>query len=317
MSDGNYTFDPDSLSFEKTDTNKGKKFLISFLTQLIAAFVIGVIVFLTISYTIKSPRQKKTERENQLMQQEYEQLAQKYMQVDKVMEDIKQRDRDIYRVIYETPLEEDDYTSKYDKYFGNVTNNELLSMIEQASDTASALLKSEETSYNELKFLLTNSKEDLSQIPSIQPISDPEIEVMYYGFGQKLDPIYKTPQFHKGMDMSCKVGTVVIATANGTVEKIGEGREFGKHIVINHKNGYKTTYAHLSEYTVKNGSKVKRGDVIGFVGNTGKSLTPHLHYEITFKDQPVNPAHYFFESLGPDKYVKLKKTANSCGLSLD
>ncbi|MBR4264974.1 MAG: M23 family metallopeptidase [Bacteroidales bacterium] len=317
MSDNNYTFDPDSLSFEKADPKKGRKFLISLVTQLIGAFVIGLVVFLTISYTIKSPKQKKIERENEIMKQEYTQLSEKYAQADKVMEDIKQRDKDLYRAIFETEPIEEDLSNRYDKYAGNVSNKVLSEMMLTSADSSAIMLKLEETVFNELKYKLMNSKEKLQEIPSILPISDPEVSIIYYGFGQKLDPIYKTPQFHKGLDIAATIGTEVYATADGVVEFRGEGRVHGKHIIINHKNGYKTTYAHLSEYTVKNGSKVKRGEIIGFVGNTGKSLTPHLHYEINFKGQPINPVHYFFETLGPNQYSKLKTIANSIGLSLD
>ncbi|MCQ2253633.1 MAG: M23 family metallopeptidase [Bacteroidales bacterium] len=318
MSDGNYTFDPDSLSYEKAEPKKGKKFLISLISQVLAASVIGLVVFLTISYTIKTPRQKKMERENEVMQQEYNSLSEKYTRVDSVLKDIKQRDKDIYRAIFETELQDgEDRRTKREFYANILDDDSLTRQITAMVDAGSGMLKREESAYNELKYKLMNSKENLTEIPAILPVKDPEVNLIYYGFGKKLDPIYKTSDNHYGIDIAAGTGAEIFATANGVVEFCGDKREKGKHVVINHRNGYKTIYAHMSEFMVKNGQKVKRGDIIGFVGNTGKTLTPHLHYEIQHNGQPINPTNYFFCSLNPEKWEKLVQIANSRGLSLD
>ncbi|MBQ5403208.1 MAG: M23 family metallopeptidase [Bacteroidales bacterium] len=314
MSEQNYRFDSDSLSFEKEDPKKGRKFLISFSTTLVAALVIGAVVFLAITNTIKTPGQREIEMENNVMREEYERLDTKYKQSQEVLNALKEQDRNIYRSIYETdPFDDDDNG----KDLSNLNDEALLKMIKNDTDTLNKLLMSEETQFTELKYILENSKEDLTEIPCVQPITDDGIKIMYYGFGQKLDPIYKTPQLHKGLDIAATIGTEVIATASGTVDFVGENHEYGKYIVINHKNDYQTVYAHLSEFTIKRYQKVKRGDIIGFVGNTGKSLAPHLHYEIIYKNRQINPVHYFFGSLRPEDYGKLKKIVNGNGLSLD
>ena len=317
MADKNYTFDPDSLSYKKNEQKKGRQFLISFLTQIVAAVFIGLLVFLAISYAIKTPGQKKTEQENAFMRQKYAQLSEKYKQADAIMEELKKRDRDIFRTVYESELPSVNTTPHYGNIDSSIGNHKLLQVITNLTDSSKKMLKNEESAFNELKFMLKDFKENPAEIPSLQPVADPDIEVMYYGFGQKLDPIYKTPKFHAGIDISAGIGTEVVASANGIIEYTGEGREYGKHIIIDHKNGYKTVYAHLSEYAVKKMQKVKRGDVIGFVGNTGKSLAPHLHYEISFKGQSVNPANYFFGNIGPAQYYKLKRLTEGGGLSLD
>ncbi|MBO7463486.1 MAG: M23 family metallopeptidase, partial [Bacteroidales bacterium] len=154
-------------------------------------------------------------------------------------------------------------------------------------------------------------------LPSILPVEHTGVDLIYYGFGKKLDPIYKTPKTHNGIDIAANTGTEIHATANGTVEFIGDKREHGKHIIINHNNGYKTLYAHVSEFMVRWGQKVKRGDVIGLVGNTGKSLTPHLHYEVQYNGHAINPVNYFFASLGPQQWNKVVKIAETRGLALD
>ncbi len=318
MSDGNYILNQETLTYEKKDPKKGRKLLIAILMQVLAAVVIGAVVFLAISYTIKTPRQKKLERENAAMQQELDVLADKYTKVDSVLNDIKQRDRDLYRAIFETEMTDWEGSNGSQERFGLITEDaDLADTVRRITERQQQKLTSEEAAFNELKYKLTNYKENLTEIPSILPISDPKVELSYYGFGKKLDPIYKTPETHEGLDIAASTGTEVMATANGIVEYIGDKQKYGKHIVINHKNGYKTIYAHLSGYTARIGQRVRRGEVIGFVGNTGKSLTPHLHYEIQYKGQAINPTTHTFGSLKPEQWQKLNVTSKSIGLSLD
>lgn len=317
MSDGNYRFDPDSLGYEKEEQHKWRKRAIRIVTQALATLTIGLVVFLTISYTIKTPRQNKIERENALMAQEYEVLSQKYEKVDSVLKDIEQRDKDIYRAIFETDAETDDRLQRREMYTSIASDDSLKHLVSAMTEACSRKLKDEENNFGEMQYLLAKDKEELSQLPSILPIDHPEIDLIYYGFGKKLDPIYKTPKMHDGIDIAANIGTEIYATANGTIEYTGDMREHGKHIIIDHKNGYKTLYAHLSEYMVKRGQKVKRGDLIGLVGNTGKTLTPHLHYEVQYNGKAVNPSNYFFASLDPLQWNRVVKVAATRGLCLD
>ena len=319
MAEKDYTFDPDSLTFKKNEEKKnGKRIIISIITQIVAAVFIGIVIFLTISNTIKTPTQNRLEQENAVMEEELKQLEEKYNKATEAMQTLSSRDKEIYRSVYEHEdlSEEDAYKMRYEE-LQKKDGVDLYNLLKDKSALSSKMLKDEEAAFNELKFKLLNYKEDLNDIPSILPVSDPKMESVYYGFGKKLDPIYKTPKTHNGIDISASIGTEIKASANGVVEYIGDSREHGRHITINHKNGYKTTYAHLSDYAVKKNQKVKRGEVIGFVGNTGKSLTPHLHYEISFNGQFVNPVHYFFVSIEPKEYSKLKTMATNGGSSLD
>jgi len=318
MSDGNYIFNQETLTYEKKETKKGRKLLIAILSQGVAAILIGVVVFLAISYTIKTPRQKKLERENAAMQQELDVLGERYTKVDSVLNDIQQRDRDIYRAIFETDMSDWEGSNGSSEHFAAIASDrDLADTVRRITEYQQRKLTEEEAVFSELKYKLANYKENLTEIPSILPIADPNVELSYYGFGKKLDPIYKTPETHEGLDIAASTGTEVMATANGIVEYIGDKQRYGKHIVINHKNGYKTIYAHLSGYVAKYGQRVRRGEVIGFVGNTGKSLTPHLHYEIQYKGQAINPTTHTFGSLRPQQWQMLNATSKSIGLSLD
>lgn len=317
MSDGSYRFDPDSLGYEKEEQHKWRKMAIRIVTQALAAITIGLVVFLTISYTIKTPRQNQIERENALMAQEYTMLSQKYEKVDSVLKDIEQRDKDIYRAIFETEMEPDNRLQRREMYTSIASDDSLKRLVSAMTEASCKKLKDEEKTFSDLQFLLSKDKDELRSLPSILPINHPEIDLIYYGFGKKLDPIYKTPKMHNGIDIAATIGTEIYATANGTVEFTGDMREHGRHIIINHKNGYKTLYAHLSEYMVKRGQKVKRGDLIGLVGNTGKTLTPHLHYEVQYNGKAVNPSNYFFASLAPQQWNRMVKVAATRGLCLD
>ncbi len=315
MSDDKYTFDPDSLSFEETDRKKGKKIIISIVTQLLAAVSIGLLVFLTISYTIKTPGQRKVERENEAMREVHEQLNARFEQTSIVLEDLRDRDREIYRAIFSTAPPLDDDSTEYN--YSGISETQIASHYTQTTGKVVEMLHSEDSTVNQLLSLLEQCKDSLKYIPSIMPLDNIGLKYLAYGYGKKLDPIYKTPQAHKGIDFAAPKGTVVTATAAGTVEYVGEKREHGVMVIIDHKNGFKTIYSHLSDYVVRYGKQVKRGETIGFVGNTGKSLTAHLHYEITYKGKSINPIDFFFEDINPENYHKLKMMANNGGLCLD
>ncbi len=157
----------------------------------------------------------------------------------------------------------------------------------------------------------------MQQIPAIQPIYNNNLNYHVSGFGKKIDQLYKSPIFHSGIDYAAPEGTKVYATADGVVILAANQRRYGNQIIIKHNSDYQTRFAHLSEISVNSGQRIKRGDVIGLVGNTGKSLIPHLHYEVIYRGKPVNPVNYFFLDLFPEDYIKIKYLANKTGLSLD
>lgn len=316
MADEHYSFDPDTLSFENADKKKGRRILMAILTQVLAALAVAVFVFLAVSYTVKSPKQKKIEHENQIMSAQYQSLVDRYRQTEKVMEDLNQRDKDIYRAIFEADPPKED-SSDFDYIFGEVSDNSIFDHVKSNLDSAVACLKKEEASVNELWYLLQNSNFAPESVPAIQPVDNKDSKCLVYGFGRKLDPIYKTPRPHYGIDFAAQKGTEVMAAAAGKVVISRIEKEDGLKIVIDHRNGFKTYYAHLSESIVRPGQKVKRGDVIGFVGNSGKSLTSHLHYAINYQGDFINPISFIFENTSPEQYFAIKRMAEKGGMSLD
>lgn len=323
MADKNYTFDPNSLTYRKDEKTRGRRILIRILTQFFAAIFIGVLVFFAISYTITTPSLKRIREENSFMQQEYKRVEDKYNQANELLKKIKERDDELYRAVYETevPKETADSSQRLEELKAGLPEGDpvaLMTAMAEVMDSVVQKVDNETFQVEDLKLMMLNSKNALPYIPCIMPIPDEAVDLVYYGFGPKLDPIYKTLHIHNGIDISAKVTTTVIATADGIVETVGENREYGRYIIINHKNGYKTLYAHLSEYTVKKAQQIKRSAAIGFVGNSGKSVSPHLHYGVSYNGQWINPIHYFFADInGVNEFKLLKKKVRSSGLSLD
>ena len=247
--------------------------------------------------------------------QVYDQLNERYSQTSIVLSDLQDRDREIYRAIFSTapPVDDDSLEYNYD----SLGASEIAAHYTKTTNNVAAMLHNEDSTVNNLFAILEKQTDSLKYIPSVMPLENNNLQYLAYGYGKKLDPIYKTPQVHKGIDFAAPKGTVVVATAAGTVEYVGEKRDHGVMVIIDHKNGFKTTYSHLSDYVVRTGKKIKRGETIGFVGNSGKSLTAHLHYQINYNGKAINPIDFFFEDTDPETYHKLIMMANNGGLCLD
>ena len=172
-------------------------------------------------------------------------------------------------------------------------------------------------SFDELRRLASSRADRLSHIPAIQPVSELMLKQMASGYGRRVDPVYGTMKFHEGMDFACDVGTPVYATGDGTVKAADWHSGYGNRIDIDHGFGYLTRYAHLSKISVKPGQSVKRGDLIGLSGNTGKSTGPHVHYEVRLKDVPQNPVNYYFYDLTPEEYAAMIEHAENAGHVMD
>ena len=172
-------------------------------------------------------------------------------------------------------------------------------------------------SFDFLKSQAATMSDRISHIPAIQPISSKFLKTMASGYGYHHDPIYGTSKFHAGMDFSAAIGTPVYATGDGTVKVAGWESGYGNSIDIDHGFNYLTRYAHLSEILVKPGQAVKRGDLIGKVGNTGKSTGPHLHYEVRHRGEPQNPVNYYFMDLTPEQYDEMIRQAENAGHVMD
>ncbi len=315
-------YNPETLEYEEDLKSKKSKYF-TILSILLSALVVYGLLFIASSYVAETPTQRKLNRENKLLEQYYQALSKRKKQTDAVLAELSEKDKNIYRAIFETEPEVDSMLAynPYDKFetteisaFPSINSKKLKQHIHELAE--------QEKSINIIKQLINKNKEQLKYIPSIKPLKATNVEYSVYGYGKRIDPVYKSPVFHSGIDFSAPAGTKVYATADGKVTHSGEKRShsargMGKQIRIKHGSSYTTVYAHLNSIKVRNGKRVKRGDLIGTVGNTGKSFVPHLHYEVILNGKQVNPINYFFIDLTAEQYDELHKESLRGGLSLD
>ncbi len=317
MKDNNLRkFDLDNLEYQE-DIPKYRRVLRTILSQIVAIFFIVIIAYIVGSYIFVTPEQRLLQEQNRQLMKEYNRQLEQYKQLEKAIEELKQRDKDIYRVIFEAePPEETPITdlAKLD----SMKMDDIVKWNREDLDKIYSSWYSKKKLYTQFLVYVKNNMGKIQHIPSIQPVPNRGLKFIVYGFGRKIDPVYKTPSFHKGIDFAAPGGTPVFATADGIVTEANRKiRGLGKHIKIDHENGFETLYAHLSEMKVHSGQKVKQGQVIGYVGNTGKALLPHLHYEVIYKGNNLNPVYFFFLELPPDQFEKILTESNNSGISLD
>ena len=323
MSPAKYKFNPESLSFDKIRLGVKAVFL-RFLAYLIGSLFIALIYGVIFALFVDSPKEKALKREIAQMTIQYEILNKGMDDVEKVLGHLEQTDDNLYRTIFEAePIP----ASLREGGIGGVNRYKELEgydnskvVVETASrlDKITKMIYMQSRSFDDLIALAKKKEEMLACIPAIIPISNKDLTRTASGFGLRIHPIYKITMFHYGMDFTAPMGTDVYVTGDGVVESITrDQRGYGKHIVINHGFGYKTLYAHLDNFNVRIRQKVKRGDVIGFVGSTGLSLAPHLHYEVHINDVPVDPSNYYFNDLTPADYERLIEIASRSGQSFD
>ena len=318
MSKKRYYFNTKSLSYEKVRLRPAdiiKQSLWYLATGLVFAAVTMIIAY----NTFESPKEKQLSRELDQLKLQYDLLDNRIEQAMLVLDDIQKRDDNIYRVIFEaepipTGVRRAGYggTDRYNQLQG-YDNSELMVRTSQKLDFLSKQIVVQSKSFDEILKLVQNKATMLAAIPAIQPISTKDLKQLASGFGWRTDPIYKMPKFHAGMDFAAPIGTEIYATGDGTVMRAdAQAAGYGNHIRIDHGYGYMTLYGHLSRVKVRPGQKVKRGEVIGYVGNTGKSTGPHLHYEVIKNGENQNPINFYFNDLTPDEYeAMLKISANS------
>ena len=318
-----YYFNTHSLKYEKVVVSIRKR-VFQIFGWLATAIVFGAII-MTFSYSyFESPREKQLERELSEMELQYEFLNNRLDQVTAVISDLQRRDDDIYRVIFEAepipgPVREAG-TGGVNRYASleGYSNSRLMVETNRKIDKITKQLYIQSKSFDEIFNLARNKNEMLASIPAIQPISNKDLTAMASGFGYRIHPIYKTARMHNGIDFTAPIGTEIYATGNGRVENIeSTGRGYGNNVVLNHGYGYKTLYAHLSKIVVKRGQKVVRGDLIGYVGSTGTSTAPHLHYEVIKNGVKINPINFFFNDLTPAEYEKMLEMSSQVNQSFD
>jgi len=270
-----------------------------------------------------TPEEKRLKYENEKMQDQFKVLQMQTKHIKGVLADLQERDDNLYRAILQAePIPEQVReglfvgTNRYES-FNNMRNSDLLIYSTQQVDQLSKMVYTQSKSYDELMNLAKNNEHRLLCIPAIQPILNKNMTSMASGYGRRIDPIYHVATFHEGMDFSAHIGTKVFATGEGSVNYAGWRQGYGNTIQINHGYNYQTLYAHLSEIDVRIGEKVKRGDVIGKVGSTGKSTGPHLHYEVHYRGGPQNPSNYYYLDLSPKEYDQMIRISSNFGQTMD
>ncbi|WGK65444.1 M23 family metallopeptidase [Croceiramulus getboli] len=325
MSKIKYYYDSETLSYRKIAPKKGRKLKIaifSILGSLLSGFLL-LLVYLNIP-SLATPREKALQRELENMTFQYEILNKKMEQIEVVLEDIEQRDNTIYRLYFEAnPIPEEQRragfggVNRYQQLEG-YDNSKMIIDANRRIDILTKQLVVQSKSLDEVAKLAEEKEKLLASIPAIQPVRNKDLTRMASGYGMRSDPFTKQRKMHRGMDFTAPRGTPVYATGDGIVERAdARSTGYGNHIRINHGYGYTSLYAHLYKYNVKKGQRVKRGDLIGFVGSTGRSQAPHVHYEI-FKDgERINPINFYYGDLTPEEFEEILRQSELSNQSLD
>lgn len=319
MRKGTYYYNPNTLSYEPVVVTWKQRIwrAIAFLTT---TFFFAVVT-LTLGYSfITPPSQANTEEMLKELENNYLILDKRIESLNRVVQELEDRDDNVYRVIFEAQPLPDELrrgSREHQERFRELSKKSRAALISSTSDKLKQLERQvyvQSKSYDQLEKLVRNKEQLLQAIPAIQPVSNKKLTRVASGFGRRIDPIYKTPKMHAGLDFTAPIGTEIYATGNGRVMMAGsESDGYGLKVVLDHGYGYQTLYAHCSKILVKKGQKVRRGEKIALVGSTGKSTGPHLHYEVIRKGIKIDPISFFFNDLTPaeyDKMIQLSQQAN-------
>ncbi len=316
-----YRYNPSTDNYERVYPTL-KQRVLSIVKHLVFGVVFCSILFVSFYYLFDSPGMESLRQENNELRFQYELLQRRLNYSLNIMEDIKKRDDNFYRVMMQMEPMEDaqryaglDNEQRY-KELQKLSDSELVSQVTRGIDLLDRQLYVQSLSFDQLKNMAQKQKDKILHIPSILPISLDDY-TMSSGYGYRRDPVYGSTRFHEGLDFAAPTGTPVYATADGRVSEAGWASGYGNVVNIEHGYNYLTRYAHLSKITVTSGQEVKRGDKIGEVGSTGKSTGPHLHYEVRFKNEPQNPVNYYFMDLTEEEYNDMIQEAENAGHVMD
>ena len=318
-----YYYNTNTLRYEKLETPLRVK-LLRIFGFIAAAFVTAALISFIAFQFIGSPKEK-------ILQSQNEELKDKYSTMDKIVQtmeeriqELEKRDNNVYRAIFEAnpipdsararKLENEQEVAKVESMRGS----ELVNSIVSTLNNLNRRIVRQQTSFEDIQKLVANKEQLLAHTPAIQPVSNKDLTRIASGFGYRIDPIYKTTKMHAGIDFTAPQGTPIYATANGTVKIAGNiGNGYGNHVIINHGYGYETLYGHMVRVKARAGQTVTRGEVIGWVGSTGKSTGPHCHYEIHKYGNKIDPIYFFYNDLTPDQFDLLLKKAAASNQSFD
>ncbi len=318
-----YRFNTKTLSYEKIEADwKQRSLKIS--TFLVASIFVGLIFFFIGAKYFDSPKEKLLKQENSQLKAQYDILNMRMSQAEEVLADVQKRDDDIYRVILEAePIPKEIRTAgfggvnRYKKLQG-LKNSDLIVESSKKLDQITKQLYIQSKSYDDVIEMAMAKEKMIASIPAIQPVSNKDLKRMASGYGMRMHPIYKRMKLHTGMDFSAERGTEIYATGAGKVIHAEISRRgYGNNVIIDHGYGYQTLYAHMSSFEVRVGQEITRGQIIGYVGNTGTSVAPHLHYEVIKDGQKVNPVNFYFNDLTPEEYERIIEFSSQQTQSFD
>src|SRR5688572_12970171 len=319
-----YYYDTETCKYERVKTRNSDVILNALgILSLTVSMAVGLLILYSTYF--ESPKELLLKNEVKELEFYYEKLTKDVSSLSTILENIEHRDDNIYRVVLGAePIEKsirgagvggvDRYTDIKEKDF---SHSEVVLSLHEKVDLLRRKLYIETKSQDEVVSLAEKKEKLYASIPAIQPISNKQLIALASGFGLRIHPVYKVKKMHDGIDFAASIGTPIYATADGTISKVDvRFSGYGKMVEIDHGFGYRTRYAHMHDFAVKRGQHIKRGDLIGYVGNTGLSTAPHLHYEVFINDQRVDPVHYFFNDLSPAEYEKILELASAENQSL-
>ncbi|MGB3851360.1 MAG: M23 family metallopeptidase [Tunicatimonas sp.] len=313
-----YYYDTETCKYERVRTSRWDVFLnvLGFMVLVLVAGICLVIVFDTY---FESPKAAKLKRENEELHFYYDMLGKEMERANQMLNSLQERDNNVYRTIFEAePIPQSVRSAgvggvdRYKELLENgLDSEELIANTFQRIDQLDRQLYIQTKSYDDLLELATDKSDMLASLPAIQPVSNKELRRLASGFGMRVHPIYKVKMMHPGVDFSAPQGTPIYATGAGKVAVVKTSLSgYGKQVIIDHGFGYRTRYAHLQDFSVKQGQQVERGQAIGTVGSTGTSTAPHLHYEVFHDNERVNPIYYFYQDITAEEYEVLVQLAS-------
>ena len=318
-----YYYNTHTLRYEKLETPLRVR-LLQLIGFIAASIVTGAIIFAIAFRYIDSPKEKYLRQQNEDLTNNYNVFMERLKQLEMKTTEIENRDNNVYRsILASSPIPDSarvkDMEAKNEvKLVASMGESELVKSIALQLNTLSLRMAYQVKSFDEIGGLIKNKEKILASTPSIQPISNKNLDRVASGFGYRIDPVYKDRRAHMGLDFTAPLGTPIYATADGKIKDAGFNTGgLGNRVVVNHGYGYETVYGHMVRIKARVGETVKRGEVIGYVGNSGKSTGPHCHYEVHRNGIPVDPIYYFYHDLNPAQYDRILKLAAASNQSLD
>ena len=300
-----------------------KRRLIRLAVQLFTLAGVALLYYFGFSLLFDTPAEHRMRLSTDKLREQYEAMSERYDSLEMILDNITARDQSVFRSLFESnpyDMESEQSEERLALYEQNIVKSkrQLVADLHAEVEEMNAKAADLEASWRRIKELGDGLGDKSRNIPSIQPVLNKQLTLLTAGYGTIMNPFYRTLRSHQGVDYAMAEGSSVFATADGTVREVSDKNStMGKTIVIDHGNGYRTSYSHLLSTLVRRGQKVQRGDVIALSGNSGLSLAPHLHYEVRYNDLRVDPIHYFFMELSPDEYQRIVRIAQSGMQSFD